>query len=212
MIQIIPSILSTKEEDYAKDFSRFNQSPALKEGWVHIDFMDNLFVPNQSIKPSITDKYPLDLHKEAHPMVLHPLEWVDDLADAGFERIIIHIEAKKASECLEYIKSKGLEAGLAIKNETPVEKLQPFVDKINTILVMAVEPGFQGQPFIPEALDKVKSIKSKNWPVRIGVDGAVKDNNIKDIVNSGADFVIVGSYLLKGNIDENLEKLWEVIH
>jgi len=212
MVQIIPSILSTSEDDYKRDISRYQKSPSLQEGWVHIDFMDNIFVPNKSIGPSVVAKYPISLYKEAHIMVLHPLAWVDDLVKLGFERIIFHIEAgDNIGKCIEYIKKKGLEVGLAINNETPIENLQPFVDKIDVVLVMTIEPGFQGQPFIPGALDKVREIKAK-WRVRVGVDGAVKDTDAKQIVESGVDFMIVGSYLLEGDIDENMEKLWEVIN
>ncbi len=175
--------------------------------------MDNIFVPNKSIEPSVVAKHPIDLHKEAHPMVSHPLEWVDNLVKAGFERIIFHIEAEDdTNDCIGYIRNKGLEVGLAINNETPIEKIEPFVDKIDVVLVMAIVSGFQGQPFIPEALDKVRQIKSKNWPVRVGVDGSVKDLNAREIMEAGVDFMIVGSFLLKGNIDENLEKLWEAVH
>lgn len=212
MVQILPSILSTTEEDYARDAHRYEQSASLKGGWVHIDFMDNIFVPNKSIGPLTSAKYPLNLQKEAHPMVLKPLEWVDDLVKSGYKRIIIHIEAEDCDKCIEYIKEKGLEVGLAINNETPLEKLEPFINKIDVVLVMAIVPGFQRQPFIPSSLDRVKEIKSKNWPVRVGVDGAVKDKNIKEIIDSGVDFVIVGSYLLNGDIEENMETLWEIIN
>ncbi len=210
MIQIIPAILSTSEEDYRRDIARYKMAQSFKEGWVHIDFMDNKFVPNQSIEPSIVSKYPINLYKEAHPMVLHPLSWVDDLIKAGFERIIFHIESLDDTlECIERIKSKNLEAGLAINTETAIEKLEPFISKINVILVMTIAPGFQGQPFIPQALKKVREIKSKGWQVKVGVDGAVGESNIKEIIESGVDFVTVGSYLLNGDIDENLENLWE---
>lgn len=209
MVQIIPAILSTSEEDYRRDVARYKMAYSLKEGWIHIDFMDNILVPNESIKPSVTAKYPINLHKEAHPMALHPLDWVDGLVEAGFERIIIHIEAEDVEKTLDYIKEKGLEAGLAINNQTAVDKLEPFISKITTILVMSIEPGFQGQPFIESSLNKIRQIKDENWPVRVGVDGAVKDSNIKDIISSGTDFVIVGSFLLKGDVDENLERLWE---
>ena len=74
------------------------------------------------------------------------------------------------------------------------------------------DPGFQGQPFLPNALKKMEELKSKGWNIRVGVDGAVKDDNIKEIMDAGADFVIVGSYLLEGDIDENLENLWEKIN
>lgn len=213
MVQIIPAILSTSEEDFKRDISRYKQSRSFQEGWVHIDFMDNIFVPNLSIKPSVTAKYPINLHKEAHPMVSHPLEWVDDLTKAGFERIIFHIEAADdINDCINKIRNKDLEVGLVVNNETPIEKLEPYVDKIEVVLVMTIVPGFQGQPFIPQALDKVRAIKAKNWPVKVGVDGAVNDTDAKQIVESGVDFMTVGSYLLKGDIDENLEKLWEEIN
>lgn len=213
MIQIIPGILSNTEEDFKRDVLRYEHLNFLKDGWVHIDFMDNIFVPNKSIKPSVVSKYPVFQHKEAHPMVLHPMEWVDPLIKAGFERIIFHIEAEDdIVECIEYIKSKHLEVGLAINYKTPIENLQPFIDKIDVILVMTIVPGFQGQPFIPEALSKVRQIKFNNWPVKVGVDGAVKDTNAKEIVESGVDFMIAGSYLLEGDIDENLEMLWEVLN
>lgn len=216
MVQIIPAILATTEGDFARDISRIKQSLSFTEGWVHIDFMDNQFVPNQSIRPSVIFKYPLELHKEAHLMVLHPLEWVDELVEAGFERVIFHIEAKDdLNKCIDKIRNKGLEVGLAIKNETSLEGLEPFIDKLDVILLMGVMPGFQGQEFIPETINKVKEtsrLRSKgNYGFRIGVDGAVKDGNIKDIVEAGVDFVTVGSFLLKGDLDENLERLWEVV-
>lgn len=213
MIQIIPAVLATSEQEYQADIKKLSLSRSLSEGWVHIDFADNIFVQNLTIESEIIQKFPTKLRKEAHLMVSHPKEWTDKLLEAGFERIIFHIESEdNIEETIAYIKSKGLEVGLAINNETTIEKLQPFVGIIDIILVMAIVPGFQGQPFIPEALDKVKAIKSKNWPVKIGVDGHVRDENAKEIVKSGVDFMIVGSYLLQGDPDENLEALWESIN
>ncbi len=212
MVQIIPAILSTSEEQYQNDLAKLSKSEVLKEGWVHIDFADNIFVQNKTIGPEVISKFPADFTKEAHLMVLHPLEWVDKLVKAGFERIIFHIEAKDdTNDCIEYIRNKGLEVGLAINNETPIEKIELFVDKIDVVLIMTIVPGFQGQPFISEALDKVRQIKSRNWPIRVGVDGSVKDLNVREIMKAGVDFMIVGSFLLKGNIDENLERIWEEI-
>ena len=108
--------------------------------------------------------------------------------------------------------SESVEVGLALKNDTPVEKIEPFVSKINIVLLMSIVPGFQGQPFIPKALEKIKELKSLAWQVGIGVDGSVKNTNIREIINAGADFVIVGSYLLEDDLEENLENLWEVIN
>lgn len=209
MIQIIPAILATTEDQYRKDLSKLERSSSLQMGWVHIDLADNKFVQNQTIGPEITEKFPTSFQKEVHLMVLNPKDWLEGLIKAGFKKVIIHVEAEEVEQSIDLAKSKGFEVGLALKDETAVEKLKPFIDKITTILVMSIVPGFQGQPFLPSALKKIGEIKNKGWAVRVGVDGAVKDINIKEIISSGADFVIVGSYLLKGNVDENLETLWE---
>lgn len=213
MVQIIPAILATDEAQYRQDITKLNQTSSFEGSWVHIDFTDNIFVQNKTISPEVVNKFPTNLHKEAHLMVSHPKQWIDKLVQAGFARIIFHIESEDdAGDVIDKIKQKGLEAGLAINNETPIEKIEPFVSKIDVILIMTIVPGFQGQPFIPEALNKVANIKSKNWPVKVGVDGHVNNETIGQIVRSGADYVDVGSYLLKGEVEENLENLWEIIN
>lgn len=210
MVQIIPAILSKTEEDFEKDINKIKNSTALKDGWVHIDFMDNKFVQNKTIKPEVVSKFPADFMKEAHLMVDNPKEWIQKLIDVGFERVIFHLECKdNIDETIEYIKSKGLEVGIALKNETELGKGEPFIEKIDILLLVGVKPGLQGQPFIEESVTKLRDVKSKGWAVRVGIDGGVKNDNIKEITLAGADFVIVGSYLLKGDIDENLEKLWK---
>ena len=212
MIQIIPAVLATDEEQFLKDITKLSASVSLVEGWVHIDFADNKFVQNQTIGPKIVEKSPDNFNKEGHLMVSNPLDWIDRLIEADFKRVIMHVEAEKVDESLEYAKDKGLEVGLAINDETNIDQLESFIPKIGTILIMSIVPGFQGQSFLPHSLEKITEIKNKGWSVRVGVDGVVKNDNIKDIVNAGADFVIVGSFLLKGNTDENLEILWEKIN
>ncbi len=212
MVQIIPAVLATSQKQYRNDITNLERAPSLEGGFVHIDFADNIFVQNQTIDAQTVGEFPTNFHKEAHLMVAKPINWIDRLVEAGFERIIFHIECEdNVEECIEYIKNKGLEVGLAINHETSIEKLTPFIDKIDVILIMTIVPGFQGQPFIPEALEKVKEIKAK-YSVRIGVDGHVNSDNAKQIINSGVDFMVVGSYLLEGDIEENLENLWEVIN
>lgn len=209
MIQIIPAILATSEEQYQSDISKLATAITLRDSWIHIDFADNIFVQNKTIGADVVSKFPANFLKEAHLMVARAKEWVDKLTNAGFERIIFHIESEDDTlEVIDHIKGKGIEVGLAIKMNTPINKLQPFVSKIDIVLVMSIIPGFQGQPFIEESLDRIREIKSKNWPIRVGIDGAVKDINAREIVETGVDFIVVGSFLLKGNIEENLEKLW----
>lgn len=213
MVQIIPAVLTKTEEQYKIDIERLASCEALANGWVHIDFADNKFVQNKTVGVETIQKFPTNFRKEAHLMVCYPKQWIDGLVEAVFERIIFHIECENnIGEMIGLIKGKGLEVGLAINNETPIEKLEPFASKMDVVLVMSIVPGFQGQPFIRESVDKIRKLKSKGWKVRLGIDGAVKDDNIKEIVNAGVDFVTVGSYLLKGDIDENLEHLWEVLN
>lgn len=208
-VQIIPAILANSEDQFQADITKISNVDALNGGWVHIDFADNKFVQNQTINPEIIKKFPLNFRKEAHLMVENPRDWIDSLIAAGFERVIIHVEATDINQAVDYARGLNLEVGLAIKNETNASNLQDFIDRINTVLIMSIIPGFQGQQFIPNSLKKIQEINKFAWPVRLGVDGAVNNQNIRKIINAGADFVIVGSYLLKGDINENLEMLWE---
>lgn len=210
MVQIIPAVLATSEEQYLLDLQKLERSEALKNGWVHIDFGDNIFVPNKTISPQEVASHRTTLQKEAHLMVQHPKEWIKDLAKADFKRVFFHMETGDDIEnCIDEIKKAGMEAGLVLKHETALETLDPYILKIDAVLLMSVVPGFQGQPFIEESLDKVRQLKSKYPKVKVGVDGAVKDTNIKQIVDSGVDYVNVGSFLVKQDTDESLEKLWE---
>lgn len=211
MVQIIPAILATSKEQFQNDLAKLSQAEGLKDGWLHIDFADGVFVQNKTVGVEVISKFPANFRKEAHLMVAHPGEWVGQLAEADFERIIFHIESEdRTQEVIEDIKSRGIETGLAINYDTKVEKLEPFIGKIDIALVMTVVAGFQGQPFIPATLDKVKTAKSK-WQVRIGVDGHVNSEDAKEIVDAGVDFMIVGSYLLEGDTEEKLEILWEEV-
>ncbi len=209
MVQIIPAVLATSASQYREDIRKLSQSETLIGGWVHIDFMDNIFVQNKSIEPQVTQEFPAHFQKEAHLMVIHPKEWIDRLAIAGFKRVIFHIECQdNILEVIDLIKSKAMEVGIAINNTTPISKLEGFASRIDEILIMSVAPGFQGQPFILNTFDKIKELKAKYWDLKIGVDGAIKDNNIREVIDTNVDFVIVGSYLLNGDVDENLENLW----
>ncbi len=213
MVQIIPAILATSEEQYVQDIANLERSEALKNGWIHIDFADNVFVPNKTIDPQLVAKHPTNFKKEAHLMVAHPKSIIGKLVEAGFSRVLFHIECKDdLDECIAETKAKGLEVGLVLKHETPLGELEPFASKIDVVLLMSVVPGFQGQPFIEDSLNKVRQLKSKQWPIRVGVDGAVGDTNIKQIIDAGADYVNVGSFLVKADPDESLERLWEAIN
>ena len=212
MVEIVPAILDKTPEEFEKHIEQLKNSHSFKEGWVHIDFADNKFVPNQTIDVETVAKFPTELKKEAHLMVARPLDWINKLKEAGFERVIFHFESEdNPEEVIKSTKEAGMEVGIAINPDTQIEKLEPYKDKIDQILVMGIVPGFQGQPFIPATIEKIKSLKAKGWQVKISIDGAVRDENAEDLVNAGVDQLVSGSFLLKGDIDENVEKIWEVL-
>lgn len=214
MVQILPTVFAKTEEDYKRQIDQIEASGAFKDGWVQIDLMDNKFVPNLSISLDIVAKYPFSSQKEAQLMVAQPQDWIDQLANLGFKRIIFPIEVGNTDKLIEQIKNHQIEVGLSINPETPVDKVFKFLDKINLVLFMGVHPGFQGQQLIPETLDKIRmlaKLKSK-YNLIIEEDGGINPETVKSLAEAGVDNLAVGSFLFTGDINENLEKLQEAIH
>ena len=212
MIQIVPAILDKTAQDFEKHIEQLKASTNFQEGWIHIDFADNKFVPNQTISVDIVSQFPIELKKEAHLMVVNPLNWIEDLEKAGFNRVIFHFESEdNIAEVIEAVKNAGMEVGIAINPETLIDLLEPFKDKIDQVLIMGIVPGFQGKPFIPATIDRIKDLKSKVWPVKVSIDGAVSDANARDLADAGVDQLVIGSFLLKGDVNENVEKIWQAI-
>ncbi|MBI4036341.1 ribulose-phosphate 3-epimerase [Candidatus Daviesbacteria bacterium] len=196
MIQIIPAILATTEEEYIQKLKKIEENWQFKNDWVQIDLMDNKFVQNKSVGPKIIAKYPTDLKIETQLMVEYPENWIDELIKIPVARIIFPVEDKEGiAERIVHIKNHGIEVGLSLNPETAVETLEPFADTIDLVLVMSVQPGFGGQEFIPESVEKVKKIKGMGWPVKIEVDGGINKEVAKDLERSGADYLVVGSHL-----------------
>lgn len=212
MVQIIPTLFSTTEEAYKERIKKLEESNFLEDGWVQLDLMDNKFVPNLSIGLDTVKKYPLKYHIEAQLMVENPDEWIPGLLELRVERIIFPVEIKADFEKLILqIKNAGVAAGLSINPETDIEKLEPYLDKIDAVLFMSVKPGLEGQEFSSATFDKIKEVKRKKPQMLLGVDGGIKDVNAKRLVEAGADYLAIGSFLFSGDIDENIEKIWESI-
>lgn len=213
MIQIIPAILATTEQEFKVGIEKLRSLDVLKGSWIHIDLMDGKFVPNQSIKPQLASEYASDFKLEAHLMVEQPNAWFP--LDSSFKRGIAHVEVGENAldAFISGCKAHNIEVGLAIKAKTPLEKLEPYFAVVDLVLVMSIEPGFQGQPFIPESLERIKELVSireeGGFSFLIGIDGHVNEQDAKVIIEAGVDNLVVGSFLLKGDIDENLEKFWE---
>lgn len=210
-IQIIPAILATTEEEYEQKLKKIEVCPELAEGWVQIDLMDNKFVQSSSINPEIVFKYPTSLKRELQLMVEKPWsEWLVKLDLNQSNRIIAPIEVEEIEirEMLATLGGTEIQLGFSLNPETPVKILEEYITGLDTVLIMSVDPGFSGQQFKPEVLGKIKQLKSLRSDLVIGVDGGISAENVKLVVEAGADYLVVGSHLVDGDITENLEKIW----
>ena len=169
--------------------------------WIHIDVMDNQFVPNLTIGPPVVKslrKY-TDKFLDVHMMVVKPEKLVEPFARAGADGITFHVEAaENPNEVIDLIKSTGKQVGISLKPGTPLSSIEPFLDKVDLVLIMTVEPGFGGQGYLPGSSDRIKKLKSRLNEmcldrVLIEVDGGVKLNNMKEVVEAGADVLVAGS-------------------
>jgi len=212
MTILAPSLLSA-------DFARIAEQIASVEDagaqYLHLDVMDGRFVPNITWGPKIIG----DLRRlsplvfDAHLMIVEPERYVDDFRAAGCDRITFHLEATcHAQRLLTHIRESGAKAGLAICPQTPVALLQDVIEDCDTVLVMSVNPGFGGQKFIPRALDKIHEARAlidrRNPSCLIEVDGGVGPETARDVVDAGADALVMGSALFdKPDPGEELRRI-----
>lgn len=195
---IAPSILSA-------DFARLGEEVdnVIKSGAdvVHFDVMDNHYVPNLTIGPLVCEalrKHGVTADIDVHLMVKPVDRIIPDFAKAGATYISFHPEASEhIDRSLQLIRELGCKAGLVFNPATPLDVLEYVMDKIDLILLMSVNPGFGGQSFIPSTLTKLKQVRKliddSGYDIRLEVDGGVKDNNIKEIKEAGADMFVAGS-------------------
>lgn len=210
-----PSILSA-------DFTVLGEQVAMIESagsqFVHLDMMDGLFVPSISFgMPIIESLRPKSkMVFDAHMMVVDPERYIRQVREAGADIISVHVEAcKDVKSTLLAIKELGAKPGLAFNPETPVEVLKEYLPYVYEVVLMSVHPGFGGQAFIPESLDKIKELallrQELSLDFFIEVDGGVKLDNVDTVLESGADIIVAGSAVFGKNISENTEKFLEIL-
>ena len=177
--------------------------------WIHLDVMDGHFVPNISFGNLFFERLfnKLDFVKDVHLMVTEPMRFVKQFAKVGADYLTFHYEAckddKEVEEIIKEIHKYKMKAGLSIKPGTPIDKVFPFLAKLDLVLIMSVEPGMGGQKFIPETLDKISALINEMVEERsnalISVDGGINDITGKDCLNIGADVLVAGNYLFSAS-------------
>lgn len=215
-MKVAPSILSL-------DYSKFNeQLEVLNKNaeFLHFDVMDGHFVPNLSFGPHIFSFFRKNskLFMDVHLMCTNPEDFVEVFAKEGADGITFHFEAcddlEECRKMIELIRSFYIKVGISIKPKTRVEEILPLLPDLDLVLVMSVEPGFGGQSFIPSSLDKIKELAAIrhefDYSYLIEVDGGVKYETAKPIIEAGADILVAGSYVFKGDIESNIRSIMKL--
>jgi ribulose-phosphate 3-epimerase len=213
-IKISPSILSADFSQLGNEIQRLEQGGA---DMIHVDVMDGHFVPNLTIGPPVIKalRKHTNLPFDVHLMISPVQEFIKDYSDAGADIITIHPEATDdLKNSINYIKGLNKKVGVSLNPETKIKLILDFLDKIDLILVMSVHPGFGGQKFIPEVLNKIKVLKNikdeKKLNFDIEVDGGIDFNNSKLVINAGANILVSGTTIFKnnnGDIKKNIKIL-----
>lgn len=216
MKQIIPALI-TSDENFDNDFEELKAKflklgPFLAEfdNWVQIDITDGKFVETKININSEDFKYFTDrANVEFHLMIDKPEETIGEWVRLGPKRITVHIEATiDMKKIIDVCRENNVEIGLALNPETPNTMILPWINDVDLVLFLGVHPGRGGQKFIPEILDKIKSLRQNFLNVKIGIDGGVRTDNIQELKNAGVDIFIIGSGILKApDIGKTIKEL-----
>lgn len=193
-MRVTPAVL-------ANDLPTFSNLVAVAEtftDYVQIDIMDGIFVPSTGINVSELAGVKTVLKSEAHLMVAKPEEWLEAVANFGSEEVIFHYEAvADPAATVALLRDTAWRAGLAVNPETPVAEFLKLADTVDTVMFMAVNPGFYGAPFVPAVMDKIRELRARRPFLNIGVDGGINMGTALLAKDAGADFVCVGSAIFK---------------
>ena len=216
MTILAPSMLSADFKELGKEIQAIEENGAK---YLHFDVMDGIFVPSISFGMPVLKsiRSGTNLVCDVHLMITEPIRYVEDFAKAGADLITIHLEAcEDVNATIAKIKECGCKVGISIKPNTPVSTLQPYLDKVDMILIMSVEPGFGGQKFIPSSLEKIAETKAmidaSGLNIDIQVDGGIYTHNVEDVLKAGANIIVAGSAVFNGDTKQNTIDMMEILN
>ena len=206
-----PSILAA---DFAILGEQIKEADEAGAEYIHIDVMDGVFVPSISFGMPVITSIRKTTKKifDVHLMIVEPERFVKEFAECGADSITFHIEATEdVDEIIDLIHDLGCKAGMSIKPRTPVEVVEKYLHKLDMLLVMTVEPGFGGQKYIPESTERIREIRrmadEQGLDLDIQVDGGIKKENVQVVLDAGANVIVAGSAVFRGNISENVKAI-----
>ncbi len=216
MSEIAPSIL-------AADFNRLGENIREVETsdvkYLHVDVMDGIFVPSISFGMPVIESIRKEskMFFDVHLMIKEPERYISEFVKAGADGITVHAEAcTDLKDTIDKIKKAGVVPAVAVNPETPVSEIKDVLDMVDMVLVMSVHPGFGGQKFIADTLDKVSELKqirdNQNLHYKIEIDGGVNIHNIAEVSEKGVDVIVAGTAVFRGDIKENVKGLKEVLN
>lgn len=203
MAIVSPSILSADFANLERDINKIKNAGAQ---YVHVDVMDGQFVKNITIGAPVVKSIRkcTDLVLDVHLMITQPERYIDDFINAGSDIITFHLESTdKADEIIEKIKSAGIKAGITVKPNTPVEDTYKYLDRVDMVLLMSVEPGFGGQKYIESTNEKIIALKKEiiktGRDIDIEIDGGITEENVSEVVKKGVNVIVAGSAIFNSN-------------
>ena len=212
---LAPSMLSA---DFKILGEQLKQTEEAGAQYIHFDVMDGIFVPSISFGMPVLSsvKGATDQVLDVHLMVTEPVRYVKEFASCGADIITVHLEAcEDLAATVDAIHACGVRAGISIKPGTPVEELIPYLDQADMFLIMSVEPGFGGQAFIPESLERIRQLRElldeRGLKKDLEVDGGIYHSNVAEVLEAGANVIVSGSGVYKGDIKKNVAEFMEIL-